>query len=136
MQIRNKILTIICNRKRMVKPNEVEGVAVPESTIELLNRTLYDIEQLEPQLPQFLSLSDPDYLSQLPLLRRAHSLISLAKLTSTLFSCSYLQLYYHYHHHHHLFVLALLQFDLDFSLQWSWSVEELTQMTTLSNLSL
>ncbi|CAK8569950.1 unnamed protein product [Lathyrus sativus] len=70
----------------MVKPNEVEGVTVPESTIELLNRTLYDIEQLEPQLPQFLSHSDPDYLSQLPLLRRAQSLISLAKLTSTLFS--------------------------------------------------
>lgn len=77
----------------MVKPNEVEGAAVPESTIELLNRTLYNLEELETQLPQFLSHSDPDYLSQLPLLRRAHSLISLAKLTSTLFSCSYLQLY-------------------------------------------
>ncbi|XP_058724936.1 uncharacterized protein LOC131596332 [Vicia villosa] len=70
----------------MVKPNEVEGGAVPQSTIELLNRTLYNLEELETQLPQFLSHSDPDYLFQLPLLRRAHSLISLAKLTSTLFS--------------------------------------------------
>ncbi|CAI8605967.1 unnamed protein product [Vicia faba] len=70
----------------MVKANEVEGAPIPESTLEVLNRTLYNLEQLETQLPQFLSHSDPDYLSQLPLLRRAHSLISLAKLTSTLFS--------------------------------------------------
>jgi hypothetical protein len=73
----------------MVKSNEVEGVTVPESSLETLNRTLYNLEQIESQLPEFLSNSDPDLLSQLPLLQRAQSLFTLAKLTSTLFSCSY-----------------------------------------------
>lgn len=76
----------------MVKPNEIENVTVqqPESTtIESLKRTLYNVEQLQSQLPEFLALSDPDHLSTLPLLQRAHSLFSLAKLTSTLFECSY-----------------------------------------------
>ncbi|XP_004498803.1 uncharacterized protein [Cicer arietinum] len=70
----------------MVKESELESVTIPESPIESLNRTLHNVEQLETQLPQFLTLSDPDLLSQLPLFQRAHSLFSLAKLTSTLFS--------------------------------------------------
>lgn len=71
----------------MVKPNETENVTVqPESTtIESLKRALYNVEQLQTQLPEFLALSDPDHLATLPLLQRAHSLFSLAKLTSTLF---------------------------------------------------
>ncbi|CAJ2675083.1 unnamed protein product [Trifolium pratense] len=71
----------------MVKSNELENVTVPESTtLETLNRTLYNVEQLQLELPEFLSNSDPDLLSQLPLLQRAQSLFTLAKLTSTLFS--------------------------------------------------
>lgn len=70
----------------MVKASEIDGVTVPEATIESLNRTLHSVEQLEAQLPEFLSLSDPELLEQMPLLDRAHSLFSLAKLTSTLFS--------------------------------------------------
>ncbi|RDX86230.1 hypothetical protein CR513_32460, partial [Mucuna pruriens] len=70
----------------MVKGSEMEGVEVPEATLDTLNRTLGSLQQLESQLPQFLSLSDPQFLSQLPLLDRAHALFSLAKLTSTLFS--------------------------------------------------
>ncbi|XP_057425432.1 uncharacterized protein LOC130718822 [Lotus japonicus] len=70
----------------MVKASEIDGVTVPEATIESLNRTLHSVEQLEAQLPEFLSLSDPELLEQMPLLHRAHSLFSLAKLTSTLFS--------------------------------------------------
>ncbi|KAK7377116.1 hypothetical protein VNO80_02536 [Phaseolus coccineus] len=70
----------------MVKGSEIDGVEVPEAMIETLNRTLGSLQQLETELPQFLSLSDPDLLAQLPLLQRAQSLFSLAKLASTLFS--------------------------------------------------
>ncbi|KAG4962689.1 hypothetical protein JHK82_039379 [Glycine max] len=66
--------------------SEMDGVEVPEAMIDTLNRTLESLQQLETQLPQFLSLSDPDFLAELPLVERAHSLFSLAKLTSTLFS--------------------------------------------------
>jgi len=68
----------------------MDGVEVPEAMIDTLNRTLESLQQLETQLPQFLSLSDPDFLAELPLVERAHSLFSLAKLTSTLFSCLHL----------------------------------------------
>ncbi|KAL9330780.1 hypothetical protein ACSQ67_000390 [Phaseolus vulgaris] len=52
----------------MVKGSEIDGVEVPEAMIETLNRTLGSLQQLETELPQFLSLSDPDLLAQLPLL--------------------------------------------------------------------
>jgi exosome complex protein LRP1 len=111
-------------RQKMVKSNEVEGVTVPESSLETLNRTLYNLEQIESQLPEFLSNSDPDLLSQLPLLQRAQSLFTLAKLTSTLFTCSYfksnpiniflqkLQLYCHYIIY---LLLGHFNFDINFS---------------------
>ncbi|XP_027332959.1 nuclear nucleic acid-binding protein C1D-like [Abrus precatorius] len=70
----------------MVKGSEMEGVEVHEAVLDTLNRTLVSLRQLETELPQFLSLSDPQFLAQLPLLQRAHSLFSLAKLASTLFS--------------------------------------------------
>ncbi|CAJ1972413.1 unnamed protein product [Sphenostylis stenocarpa] len=70
----------------MVKGSEMDGVEVPEAVIDTLNRTLGSLQQLETDLPQFLSLSHPDLLAELPFLERAHSLFSLAKLTSTLFS--------------------------------------------------
>jgi hypothetical protein len=111
-------------RQKMVKSNEVECVTVPESSLETLNRTLYNLEQIESQLPEFLSNSDPDLLSQLPLLQRAQSLFTLAKLTSTLFTCSYfksnpiniflqkLQLYCHYIIY---LLLGHFNFDINFS---------------------
>ncbi|KAL2317973.1 hypothetical protein Fmac_031849 [Flemingia macrophylla] len=64
----------------------MEGVEVPVSVIDTLNSTLMSVQQLDTELSQFLSLCDPDFLAQLPLLERAHSLFSLAKLSSTLFS--------------------------------------------------
>ncbi|BAT82449.1 hypothetical protein LR48_Vigan07g250200 [Vigna angularis] len=70
----------------MVNGNEIDGIEVPEAVMETLNRTLGSLQQLETELPQFLALSDPDLLAQLPFLERAHSLFSLAKLTSTLYS--------------------------------------------------
>ncbi|WVY90494.1 hypothetical protein V8G54_036008 [Vigna mungo] len=70
----------------MVKGSEIDGIEVPEAVMETLNRTLGSLQQLETELPQFLALSDPDLLAQLSFLQRAHSLFSLAKLTSTLFS--------------------------------------------------
>lgn len=70
----------------MVKGGEMDGIQVPEAVIDTLNCTLENLQQLETMLPQFLSLSDPEFLAELPLLQRAHSLFSIAKLTSTLFS--------------------------------------------------
>ncbi|KAK7260958.1 hypothetical protein RIF29_27261 [Crotalaria pallida] len=79
-------------KKSMVKQNESKGgvgvvkVQVPESTKEAVNQTLSSIEHLQTQLPQFLTLSHPQFLSQMPPLQQAHTLFSLAKITSTLFS--------------------------------------------------
>ncbi|KAK7383387.1 hypothetical protein VNO78_29066 [Psophocarpus tetragonolobus] len=70
----------------MVKGREMDGVGVPEGVNDTLKRTLESLQQLETELTQFLSLSDPEFLAELPLSERAHSLFSLAKLTSTLFS--------------------------------------------------
>lgn len=64
----------------------MEGIEVPEAVTDTLRSTLESLQQLETQLPQFLSLSDPELLAELPLVQRAHSLFYLAKLTSTLFS--------------------------------------------------
>jgi len=80
-------MKVLKRKEKMVKGSEMDGVEVPEAVIETLNRTLESLQELETELPQFLSLSDPDFLAQLPYLERAHSLFSLAKLASTLFSC-------------------------------------------------
>ncbi|MED6206554.1 hypothetical protein PIB30_028011 [Stylosanthes scabra] len=62
------------------------GVQVPKDMTEALKRTVASLEQLESELPNILSLSNPYTLSQMPPLQRAHSLLTLANITTTLFS--------------------------------------------------
>ncbi|XP_059460432.1 uncharacterized protein LOC132189682 [Corylus avellana] len=63
-----------------------ESTVVPDSVMESVNRTLAGVEEMEAHLLQFLSLSDPDVLSEMPPLQRAQALLLLARVTSTLFT--------------------------------------------------
>jgi exosome complex protein LRP1 len=65
-----------------------ESTVVPDSVMESVNRTLAGVEEMEAHLLQFLSLSDPDVLSEMPPLQRAQALLLLARATSTLFTCT------------------------------------------------
>ncbi|KAK8582062.1 hypothetical protein V6N12_072260 [Hibiscus sabdariffa] len=60
--------------------------AIPESVMNSVNTTLVNVENLRTHLLQFLSLSDPDVLSEMPPLQRAQALFTLAKATTTLFA--------------------------------------------------
>lgn len=67
----------------MVKGSE--SSAVPEAVMDAVNTTLSNLQQLRTHFNEFLSLSsDPQVLSQMPPLQRAHSLFIHAKITSTL----------------------------------------------------
>lgn len=67
----------------MVKGSE-SGL-VPEPVMDAVNTTLSNLKQLRTHFNEFLSLSsDPQVLSQMPPLQRAHSHFILAKITSTL----------------------------------------------------
>ncbi|TKY74804.1 Nuclear nucleic acid-binding protein C1D [Spatholobus suberectus] len=61
-----------------------ESGAVPEPVMDAVNTTLSNLRQLRTHFHEFLSLSDPQILAQMPPLQRAHSLFILAKITSTL----------------------------------------------------
>ncbi|KAK8489227.1 hypothetical protein V6N11_029240 [Hibiscus sabdariffa] len=60
--------------------------AIPESVMNSVNTTLVNVENLRTHLLQFLSLSDPDVLAEMPPLQRAQALFTLAKATTTLFA--------------------------------------------------
>ncbi|CAJ1973633.1 unnamed protein product [Sphenostylis stenocarpa] len=66
----------------MVKGSE--SSAVPEPVVDAANTTLSNLQQLRTHFNDFLSLSDPQTLSQMPPLQRAHTLFILTKITSTL----------------------------------------------------
>ncbi|CAL5204952.1 unnamed protein product [Lathyrus oleraceus] len=70
----------------MVKPTEhdSESIAVPESVMDSVNTTLSNLHELRSHFEQFLPLMNPQILSQIPPLQRAHSLFLLSKITSTL----------------------------------------------------
>ncbi|GMY29176.1 nuclear nucleic acid-binding protein C1D [Fagus crenata] len=62
------------------------GGVVPDSVMESVNKTVSNVEEVGTHLTHFLSLSDPDVLSQMPPLQRAQTLLLLARATSTLFT--------------------------------------------------
>ncbi|XP_062022149.1 uncharacterized protein LOC133738592 [Rosa rugosa] len=63
------------------------STVIPDSVMESVKRSMGHVEQVGAELPQFLSLcSDPQVLAQLPPLQRAHSLLLLSNLTTTLFT--------------------------------------------------
>lgn len=59
---------------------------IPESVMDSVQTTLANVEDVRTHLLQFLSLSDPDVLAEMPPLQRAQALFSLAKATATLFT--------------------------------------------------
>ncbi|XP_022730113.1 nuclear nucleic acid-binding protein C1D [Durio zibethinus] len=59
---------------------------IPESVMNSVKTTLVNVENLRTHLLQFLSLSDPDVLAQMPPLQRALAFLLLAKATTTLFA--------------------------------------------------
>ncbi|WRX33392.1 hypothetical protein QQP08_025879 [Theobroma cacao] len=59
---------------------------IPESVMDSVKTTLANVEDVRTHLLQFLSLSDPDVLAEMPPLQRAQALFSLAKATATLFT--------------------------------------------------
>lgn len=63
-----------------------KSAAVPESVMDSVKRTLVNVEEVRTQCLDFLSLSDPEVLAELPPLQRAESLLLLAKATTTLFA--------------------------------------------------
>jgi exosome complex protein LRP1 len=65
-----------------------ESTVVPDSVMESVNRTLAGVVEMEAHLLHFLSLSDPDVLSEMPPLQRAQAMLLLARATSTLFTCT------------------------------------------------
>lgn len=66
----------------------MEASVVPDSIIESANRTLSNLEELKTNLFHFLSLSEPQVLSQMPPLQRAQAFLVLAKALSALFTCT------------------------------------------------
>lgn len=59
---------------------------IPESVMNSVKTTAVNVENLKTHLLQFLSLSDPDVLAQMPPLQRAQAFLSLAKATTTVFA--------------------------------------------------
>ncbi|KAL1290976.1 hypothetical protein HN51_059529 [Arachis hypogaea] len=70
----------------MVKAaSESASGAVPESVIDSVNETLSNLQELKQHFQQFMPLfSDPQVLSQMPPLHRAHSFFLLSQITSNL----------------------------------------------------
>ncbi|CAN0860654.1 Nuclear nucleic acid-binding protein C1D [Linum grandiflorum] len=59
---------------------------IPKSALDSVNTTLTNLEQVEQNLLQFLSLANPDVISEMPPLERAQSLLMVAKATTVLFA--------------------------------------------------
>lgn len=67
-----------------------QSSVIPDSVIDSATTTLRNLEQLEIHLTELLSLSDSDSLAELPPLERAQSLLLLAKATTILFACNFI----------------------------------------------
>ena len=59
---------------------------VQESTMEAVTRTLANVKDMQTHLKDFLSISNPEVVAQLPPLQRAQAHLMLAKATTTLFA--------------------------------------------------
>lgn len=63
-----------------------DNILVPESVIEVVKRISCNMEEFRTHFVDFLSLCDPQVLSEMIPLQRAQSLLLLAKATTTLFT--------------------------------------------------
>ncbi|THG00047.1 hypothetical protein TEA_018108 [Camellia sinensis var. sinensis] len=66
-----------------------DNILVPESVIEVVKRISSNMEEFRTHFVDFLSLCDPQVLSEMLPLQRAQSLLLLAKATTTLFTCKF-----------------------------------------------
>ncbi|TXG62275.1 hypothetical protein EZV62_013638 [Acer yangbiense] len=60
--------------------------AVPESVMDAVKKTLYNVEQVKTHLNEFLSQADPETLAAMPPLERARAHFLIAKATTVLYS--------------------------------------------------
>ncbi|KAK9210824.1 hypothetical protein WN943_000197 [Citrus x changshan-huyou] len=63
-----------------------ESKVIPDSVMDSLKKSLYNVEQVKAHLLKLISLSDPDVLAEMPPLERAQSLFLVAKATTTLYT--------------------------------------------------
>lgn len=70
-----------------MKGTDMESGRVPEAVMDAVNQTLANVEAIHTHLDEFLTLSDPDVLIEMPPLERARSLFLLGKITTTLYAC-------------------------------------------------
>ncbi|KAJ0030645.1 nuclear nucleic acid-binding protein C1D [Pistacia vera] len=63
-----------------------ESRVIPDSVMDSVKKTSFNVEQVRTHLLQLLSLSDPDVLAEMPPLERAQLLFLLAKATTILYT--------------------------------------------------
>ncbi|KAB1204705.1 Nuclear nucleic acid-binding protein C1D [Morella rubra] len=80
------IETLIFGSVAMEKGGVGDSSVVPDSVMDSVDGTLTNVQEVESHLLRFLSLSDPEVLSQMPPLQRAQALLVLARTTTILFA--------------------------------------------------
>lgn len=66
-----------------------ENRVIPDSVMDSVKKTSFNVEQVRTHLLQLLSLSDPDVLAEMSPLERAQLLFLLAKATTILYTCNF-----------------------------------------------
>lgn len=78
--------------KEMDASDEVVEV-VPESVMDAVKKTLYNVEKVKTHLEEFLSLVDPQLLAEMTPLERAKAHFAVAKAATVLYSGKILDLF-------------------------------------------
>ncbi|KAH7574044.1 hypothetical protein ACOSP7_008024 [Xanthoceras sorbifolium] len=63
-----------------------ESKVIPDSVMDAVKKTQYNVEQVKTHLLEFLSLADPELLAEMPPLERARSLFLVAKASTVLYT--------------------------------------------------
>ncbi|KAJ0090781.1 hypothetical protein Patl1_12592 [Pistacia atlantica] len=74
--------TVVTNDNSTMEESKV----MPDSVMDSVKKTSFNVEQVRTHLLQLLSLSDPDVLAEMPPLERAQLLFLLAKATTILYT--------------------------------------------------
>ncbi|KAI7984983.1 hypothetical protein LOK49_LG14G02239 [Camellia lanceoleosa] len=82
----NEGIKVRTDRGEEIMADAVLFATVPESVIEVVKRISSNMEEFRTHFVDFLSLCDPQVLSEMLPLQRAQSLLLLAKATTTLFT--------------------------------------------------
>lgn len=71
-----------------MEQSSIESKVIPDSVMDSLKKSLYNVEQVKAHLLKLIALSDPDVLAEMPPLERAQSLFLVAKAATTLYTCN------------------------------------------------